>query len=90
MKTIEGIKCVLKLKEDKSEPPDMYLGSSLEKVETKGETKFWFMSAKKYVKAAVVNLESMVAKTDIGLPISHSPMPRNYRTSEDVSNKINT
>ena len=31
MKTSEGIKCVLKLKGDKSEPPDMYLGASLEK-----------------------------------------------------------
>ena len=30
MKTIEGIKCVFKLKEYKAEPPDMYLGASIE------------------------------------------------------------
>ena len=57
MKTIKGIKCVLKLEWYKAEPPDMYLKASLEQVETKGGTKCWSMSAKKYVKAAVVNLE---------------------------------
>ena len=31
MKTIKGIKFVFKLKIDKAEPPDMYLGASLEK-----------------------------------------------------------
>ena len=30
MKTTERIKCVIKLKGDKSEPPEMYLGVSLE------------------------------------------------------------
>ena len=29
METIEGIKCVFKLKLEKSEPPDIYLGASL-------------------------------------------------------------
>ena len=38
MKTIEGIKCVFKLKGDKAEPPDMYLGASLEQAKTKGRT----------------------------------------------------
>ena len=62
MKTIEGIKCVFKLKGDKSEPPNMYLGASLEKAETKGGTKCWLMSAKKYFKDAVINLEAKLAK----------------------------
>ena len=46
MKTTKGIKCVLKRKGDKAEPPDMYLGESLDQVETKGGTKCWSMSAK--------------------------------------------
>ena len=32
MKTIEGIKAVLKLKGDKAEVPDMYLGTMIQKV----------------------------------------------------------
>ena len=34
MKTIEGIKAVFNLKGDKAEVPDMYLGASIQKVET--------------------------------------------------------
>ena len=34
MKTIEGIKAVFKLKGDKEEVPDMYLGVSIQKMET--------------------------------------------------------
>ena len=39
MKTIEGTKCLFKLKGDKSEPPGMYMEASIEQVETKGGTK---------------------------------------------------
>ena len=34
MKNIEGIKVVFKLKSDKVEVPDMYIGASIQKVET--------------------------------------------------------
>ena len=47
------------------------------------------MSAKKHVKAAVVNLEAMIAKRYMQLPTSHSPMPTKYHPIGDVSNKIN-
>ena len=89
MKRIEGIKFVFKLKGDKSEPPDMYLGASLEQVKTKGGTKCWSISSKKYVKAAVGNLEATLAKRDMRLPTSHSIMLKNYHPSEDVSNELN-
>ena len=58
MKTTERIKCVIKLKGDKADPPNMYLGASLKKLETKGGTKYCFISSKKYVKADVVNPEA--------------------------------
>ena len=90
MKKIKGIKYVFKLKEDKADPTNMYLGASLEQAETKGGTKCWSMSAKKYVKAAVINLEATLAKRDMQLPTSHYPMLTNYHPSEDVSNELNT
>ena len=41
MKTIEGIKAVFKLKDDKAEVPGMYLGASIQKVETVDVTECW-------------------------------------------------
>ena len=67
----------------------MYLGALLEQVNMKGRTKCWSMSAKKYVKATVVNFEAMLTKRDMQLSTSHSPMPTNYHPSEYVINEIN-
>ena len=67
----------------------MYLGASLEQAETKDRTKCWSMSAKKYAKASVVNLEATLAKRDMQLPISHYPMLTNQHHSEYVSNELN-
>ena len=47
MKTIEGIKAVFNLKGDKAEVTDMYLGESIQKVETADGTKCLMMSAEK-------------------------------------------
>ena len=41
MKTIEGIKAVFKLKGDKAEVPDMYIGALIQKVETADLAKCW-------------------------------------------------
>ena len=57
METIEGIKGVFKLKVNKSEPPEIYLGAALQKVDTSNGGKCWAMSSEKYVRAAVKNLE---------------------------------
>ena len=89
MKTIKGIKCVFKQKGYKEEPPNMYLGTSLEKVKTRGGTNFLSMSAEKYVKAVVMNLESTLAKRDMQIPTRHSTMLTNYHPSEYFSNEIN-
>ena len=67
----------------------MYLGESLEQVERKGGTKCRSMSAKKYVKAAVVNLELILAKRYMRLTTSHYPIPIEYHPSEDVIHKLN-
>ena len=53
MKNIEGIKAVFKLKGDKADVTDMYLGALIHKVETADGKECWVMSAEKYVKATV-------------------------------------
>ena len=68
MKTIEGIKAVFKFKGDKAKVPDMYLGASIQKVETPDGTECWMMSAKKYVKASVENVKLKLAKSNCRLP----------------------
>ena len=89
MRTIEGIKIIFKLKDDKDEPPDIYLGALLEKIETQGGTKCWPMPLEKYVNAAVTNLEYTLSKQYTKLPNSAVPMSTSYHPSKDVSHKLN-
>ena len=58
MRTMDGIRNVFKIKDDKAEVPDMYLGATLCQVETETGTKCWSMSSEKNVKATIENLES--------------------------------
>ena len=89
MITIEGIKSMLKLKYDKADPPDIYLGALLGQFETQGGTKCWSMLSEQYVKAALTNLESTLLKQDIRLPNSAVPMNTRYHKREDISHKLN-
>ena len=68
MKNIEGIKEEFKLKGDKTEVPDIYLGASIHRVETADGTDCWMMSADKYVKTAVENVELNIAKRNYRIP----------------------
>ena len=66
MKTIEGIKQVFKLKGEKAEPPDMYLGASLQRVETASSEKCWAMSSEKYVRQKSLMLKKSSPKVSVG------------------------
>ena len=84
MRTIEGIKAILKLKDDKAEEPEMYIVASLQKVLMVGGTACWTMYSDKYVRAAVMNLEERFNKTDHRLTsICETPMSKEYHPSED-------
>ena len=54
---IEGIKAVFKLKGDKVEITQMYLGGEILEVDNSKGIKFWAMSSEKYEKYAVFNIE---------------------------------
>ena len=90
MKTIEGIKQVFKLKGDKAEPPDMYFGASLQRVENASGEKCWAMSSEKYVRSAVINVEERLSKSECRLPSKcDTPMATTYNPDEDVSKELN-
>ena len=53
MKNMKGIQRTLKLKDDKIDEPEYYLGATLEKMILSDGSEYWSMSSAKYVKAAV-------------------------------------
>ena len=56
-----------KLKGDKIEPLDMYLGAQLGTMQVEGNDG-WFMSSEKYVKSAIQNIEETLQKMGQRLP----------------------
>jgi hypothetical protein len=59
--TLTDLTTVFKLKDDKIEPPHIYLGAQLDKMFI-GDAECWSMSAEKYVTASVKNVEESLAK----------------------------
>ena len=62
---IEGIQAVFKLKGDKAEVPEMYLGGGVKQVENSLGTKCWTLSSEKYIKTAIVNVEEKLMKSKL-------------------------
>ena len=56
MRTMKGILQKFKLKDDKIEEPETYLGAGLSKMTTANGTECWSMSSETYCKAAVTNV----------------------------------
>ena len=66
--TMELIQKKFKLKGDKIEPPDIYLGALISQFENQDGVKCWAMSSEKYCEAAVNNVESELEKYNLKLP----------------------
>ena len=89
MRAIDGIKSVFKLKGDKAEVPDMYLGGSIATAVTDQGTRCWTLSSEKYVKSAVDNVETTLAKSGLRLPSKCvTPCASNYHPAEDTSKEL--
>ena len=89
MRAIEGIKAVFKLKGDKAEVPEMYLGGGLTKVKTKSGTECWTMSLEKYVKEAIENVKSKLGASGLRLPSKCiTPFLSGYHPSEDTTKEL--
>ena len=60
-KVLKGVQAVFKLKDDKIEPPEMYLGAELGTMSMDGR-EAWYISSEKYVRAAIENIEKQLAE----------------------------
>ena len=60
---LKAVQAIFKLKDDKIEPPDMYLGATLSVMEDNG-VQGWCMTSDKYVKAAIANVELELARVN--------------------------
>ena len=85
---LKAVQAIFKLKDDRIEPPDMYLGAMLSIMEDDG-IQGWCMTSDKYVKAAVENFEQELARVNQQLPSKcMTPMTVGYRPERDVSAEL--
>jgi len=64
LNAIQGIQKVFKLKNDRADVPDMYLGGGVSKVRTNSGKECWTLSSEQYIKSAVRNVEDKLAKSN--------------------------
>jgi Reverse transcriptase (RNA-dependent DNA polymerase) len=88
--TLIALTSIFKLKDDKIEEPDMYLGAQLNKMTVKG-VECWTMSAEKYVDASVKNVEESLAVQGLRLPTKcFTPLPADYKPELETSPELNS
>ena len=86
--TLIALTTTFKLKDDKIEPPEIYLGAQLGKM-TVGNVECWTMSADKYVNESVKNVEEGLKKLGLRLPTKvNTPLPSDYRSELETSAEL--
>ena len=91
METIAGIKSKFKLKGDKAEEPDGYLGAVISKMTTASGVECWTQSAEKYLAESVKNVDATLEKKgNSPLPRKNCPTPLSgtYRPELDVTPEL--
>ena len=77
-----------KLKDDKIEPHDDYLGAQLGTMEVKGHHG-WFMSLEKYINSAIQNINNTLQKAVQHLPLKcKTPLAHGYHPELDTSPEL--
>jgi len=87
--TMKGVQAKFKLKDDKIEEPQVYLGASLSKMTNQDNDECWAMSSDTYCQAAVKNVEDVLAKDNLRLPTKCvCPLTNGYRPETDVTQEL--
>ena len=88
---LKEIQETFKLKGDKMDPPDMYLGARLELMEVGVKTGIlaWCTSAEDFVKTAVEDIERELKEKGMNLPKKcGTPLPKDYAPDQDTSPEL--
>ena len=86
--TMLGIQETFKLKDDRIEKPETYLGAQL-KQKVIGGRLIWTMSCEQYVKAAITNVEKKLKPSGQRLPTKcATPLQSGYRPELDVTAEL--
>ena len=87
---LEDIQKTFKLKNDRIEAPEFYLGAKLQEKTING-VKCWTVTSQDYVKAAVKNVEEGIKRVGRRLPTSNIDTPMNitYTPELDVTEELN-
>jgi len=87
---IDGIRRVFKLKSDKVELPEMYLGCSLLVKANDEGTKCWTMSSHEYIKQSIIVIEEKLNRKGKVIPKRYPmPLTSSYHPAEDTSDELN-
>jgi hypothetical protein len=87
--TMEGIQATFKLKDDKIERPENYLGAQLSQRVINGR-ECWTMTSEQYIKAAIANVETALDASGQRLPTrATTPIQAGYRPELDESAELN-
>ena len=88
-RTMKLIQAKFKLKNDKMEPPEAYLGATLSKIDNVNGDLCWAMSADDYCAAFVTNVEESLMKKGLRLPSKcATPTSHGYRPEEDCTAEL--
>ena len=86
---LQEIQKDFKLKKDKIEPSDIYLGAKLEKKMLNGKQVWTMCSKEEYIKLAIANIESRLKLMGMKLPGKvTTPMSYDYAPELDVSREL--
>jgi hypothetical protein len=86
---LEEVQKTFKLKYDRIEPPEFYLGAKLQEKPING-LKCWTITSQDYIKAAVKNVEEAIQKKGRRLTTTNvdTPMNNNYTPELDVTAEL--
>ena len=89
IRTMKLIQAKFKLKNDKMEPPDTYLGATLYQMDNEDGDECWAMSSDTYCAALVTNVEESLNKKGLRLPSKcRSPFSHGYKPEMDCTGEL--
>ena len=87
--TMRGIQTKFKLKNDKMEKPEVYLGAELSLMDNEQGIKCWAMSSDKYCAAMVKNIKDTLKRKDLRLPTKCDLLIRHgYKPEMDCTGEL--